>query len=80
MAIEQLVSFLGWCSVINIAVLLFSTIMLVLMKDFVIRTHSKMFDLDPQTLPAIYFRYLGNFKVLVIVFNLAPYIALRIMF
>ena len=52
--------------------------MIALIKDFAIRVHSKMFDLDPQKLPAMYFDYLGRFKVLVIVFNLVPYLALRI--
>ena len=76
--IEQLTAFLGWCTLINIGLLLFSTLMIVLIKDFAIRVHSKMFDLDPQTLPAMYFDYLVRFKVLVIVFNLVPYLALRI--
>lgn len=76
--IEQLTAFLGWCTLINIGLLLFSALMIALIKDFAIRVHSKMFDLDPQTLPAMYFDYLGRFKVLVIVFNLVPYLALRI--
>lgn len=76
--IEQLTAFLGWCTLINIGLLLFSTLMIALIKDFAIRVHSKMFDLDPQTLPTMYFDYLGRFKVLVIVFNLVPYLALRI--
>ncbi len=78
MSIEELTSFLGWCSVINMGVLVFSTIMLALMKDVAINMHSKIFSLNPQILPPIYFRYLGNLKLLVIVFNLAPYIALKI--
>jgi hypothetical protein len=47
-------------------------------KDFAINMHSKIFDLDPETLPAMYFDYLGRLKLLVIVFNLVPYLALRI--
>ncbi|MBT5389088.1 MAG: hypothetical protein HN817_06310 [Porticoccaceae bacterium] len=78
MSLEQLTGFFGWCSVINIGVLLFSTIMLVLMKDWVINIHSKMFNLNPQVLAPIYFRYLGNLKLLVIVFNLVPYLALKL--
>jgi hypothetical protein len=76
--IEQLTAFLGWCTLINMGLLLFSTLMLALMKDFAINMHSKIFDLDSQTLPAMYFEYLGRLKLLVIVFNLVPYLALRI--
>ena len=77
-SIEQLTAFLGWCTLINMGLLLFSTLMLALMKDFAINMHSKIFDLDSQTLPAMYFEYLGRLKLLVIVFNLVPYLALRI--
>ncbi|MCT2532050.1 hypothetical protein N2488_02520 [SAR92 clade bacterium H231] len=77
-SIEQLTAFLGWCTLINIGLLLFSTLILALVKDFAINMHSKIFDLDPETLPAMYFDYLGRLKLLVIVFNLVPYLALRI--
>ncbi|MDA9826410.1 hypothetical protein N9B92_03270 [Porticoccaceae bacterium] len=77
-SIEQLTAFLGWCTLINIGLLLFSTLMIAVVKDFAINIHSKMFNLDPETLPAMYFEYLGRLKLLVIVFNLVPYVALRI--
>ncbi|MGB0668688.1 MAG: DUF6868 family protein [Porticoccaceae bacterium] len=77
-SIEQLTAFFGWCTVINIGLLLFSTLMVSLVRDFAINTHSKIFNLDPETLPAMYFDYLGRLKLLMIVFNLVPYLALRI--
>ena len=76
--IEQLTAFFGWCTVINIGLLLFSTLMVSLVRDFAINMHSKIFNLDPETLPAMYFDYLGRLKLLMIVFNLVPYLALRI--
>ena len=54
-SIEQLTAFLGWCTLINIGLLLFSTLMIAVVKDFAINIHSKMFNLDPETLPAMYF-------------------------
>lgn len=77
--IEQVTAFLGWSSLINISILLVSTLAVVWCRGFAVRVHSKMFDLDPLTLPAMYFDYLGRFKVLVIIFNVVPYFALRIM-
>lgn len=77
-SIEQLTAFFGWCTVINIGLLLFSTLMISLVRDFAINMHSKIFNLDPETLPAMYFDYLGRLKLLMIVFNLVPYLALRI--
>lgn len=77
-SVEQLTAFFGWCTVINIGLLLFSTLMISLVRDFAINMHSKIFNLDPETLPAMYFDYLGRLKLLMIVFNLVPYLALRI--
>ena len=77
-SIEQLTAFFGWCTVINIGLLLFSTLMVSLVRDFAINMHSKIFNLHPETLPAMYFDYLGRLKLLMIVFNLVPYLALRI--
>jgi len=40
--------------------------------------HASMFKLEQEDLSKAYFRYLANYKILVIVFNLVPYLALRI--
>ena len=50
-SIEQLTAFLGWCTLINIGLLLFSTLMIAVVKDFAINIHSKMFNLDPVRHP-----------------------------
>ena len=38
-----------------------------------------MSGVDPTELPALYFKYLGNFKIGILLFNLAPYVALKLM-
>lgn len=78
MTIETLAELFGWLTIINMGLLVFSTLMIFLLKGVAIRMHSKMFDLDEKDLNRAYFQYLGNFKILVIVFNLTPYIALKI--
>ena len=79
MTIESLTTFLGWCSVINIAILLFSTLMLIIMRDLAVKIHSGLFRVDPEALPVTYLQYLGNYKIVIIVLNIVPYIALRVM-
>ena len=74
-----LTTFLGWCTVINMVLLCLSTLALALMKDWVAAIHSRMFGIDRAGLPALYFQYLGNFKVFIIVFNFAPWMALELM-
>ena len=77
--LNTLTSFLGWCSVINIGLLLYATLMLTFFRDFVKRIHSKMFGLSDTELETSYFNYLANFKIAVLIFNLAPYVALKLM-
>jgi hypothetical protein len=78
-SIELLTTFLGWCSLINVGVLVLSTIILILKKDAIIAMHARWFAIDRQALPSVYFEYLGHYKIAILVFNLVPYLALKIM-
>ena len=77
--LQTLTEFLGWASVINISILLISSISLILMRESIMRIHSKMFGLDATHLPSAYFQYLAQYKIAIFIFNLVPYIALKIM-
>jgi len=77
--IEVARTFFGWCSVINIGLLAFSTIMLIAMRDFSSRLHAKMFGLDESDALRAYFAYLANYKIAVIVLNIVPWLALVLM-
>lgn len=79
MDMTVLISFFGWCSVINLGLLIFSTLFIVFFNDFTKKTHSKMFNIPKEDLDVIYFKYLGYYKLSILLFNLAPYFALRIM-
>ena len=77
--ISQLTELLGWASVINIAYLLLATLILVFMRGIMSSIHSKMFDLDEKELSSKYFDFLSIYKIVTLVFIVAPYIALKIM-
>lgn len=77
--IETLTTFFGWCSVINIGVLVFSTIALVAMKGPISTVHSKLFGISQEKLPAAYLQYLGSYKIAIFIFNVVPYFALKLM-
>lgn len=79
MNVEWLTTFLGWCTVINVIGLALATLMFMLMREFVTRLHSKMMGVPQADMPIVYMQYLSNYKVAAIMFNLVPYIALRIM-
>ncbi len=79
MDIEQLTTFLAWCTAINIALLVISTLALWLMRDFAARLHGAMFGLPQIVVLEQFYSYLATYKLLILVFNLVPYLALRIM-
>jgi hypothetical protein len=76
--IQIITEFLGWCTVINYGVLLFSTIMIVGVGDWAKSIHSKLFKISKEQLDPMYFNFLANYKLAIFIFNLVPYIALKI--
>ena len=78
MSAEALTALLGWTAIINIAILLISTLAVVSMRGTIIGIHSRLFGLDEKDLGRAYFQYLAQFKIAIIVLNIAPYLALRI--
>jgi hypothetical protein len=75
---NTLTEFLGWCSIINISILFLSTITLAVARKPVSVIHSKLFGVSESELPLTYMQYLGNYKIAIIVLNIVPYIALKI--
>lgn len=78
MTVEMMRVVLGWCAVINIGLLMFSSIFIITMRGVSLRIHRKMFNLDEQYLSQAYFQYLAQYKIAIIVLNIVPYFALRI--
>lgn len=78
MNIEQLTELFKWMTLINIGLLLFSTFSVMVMKSIMVKIHSKIFGLTETQISVAAYVYLGLFKVLIIVFNIVPYIVLLI--
>ncbi|MGI9273337.1 MAG: DUF6868 family protein [Endozoicomonas sp.] len=79
MTIDHLTTFFGWCSVINMVVLILFSIALTTLKEAITSTHSKLFGISRDSLATMYFQYLGNYKIAIFIFNLVPYLALKLM-
>ena len=77
-SLETLTAFFGWCTVINIGLLMVAAVVLGLMRGPISQIHAKMFDLNESDLSHEYFRYLAQYKIAVLVLNLVPYVALKI--
>ena len=78
MNIETLTTLFGWMTVINIFILLFTTLSIIVMRDRIVKIHAQMFGVAESELTLVYFRYLANYKLMILIFNLVPYIALNL--
>jgi len=78
MQISELTLFFGYMSLINITILLFSALFVTIGRNFTINLHSKLFKINRASLPAFYFQYLGFYKIAIILLNIAPFLALKI--
>jgi len=77
--ISQLTELLGWAVVINVGYLLLTAIIITFMRGTVSSIHIRMLDIDEKELSSKYFDFLSNYKIVTLVFMVAPYIALKIM-
>lgn len=78
MDIQTLASFFMWCAVMNGSLLVLWSIVLIVAPDFVYRTQSKWFPISRETFNVVIYSFLGLFKIVFLVFNVVPYMALLI--
>lgn len=78
MTIEVVREFLAWCTLINMGLLFWWFLWLFLAHDWVYELHGRWFKLSRERFDAIHYAAIAFFKISVFVFNLVPYLALRI--
>ncbi len=78
MTLEKVRKILGWCSVINIGLLLSGAVVLRLVHDIAYRISGEPFGLSVERFDALQYEGLIIYKICIIMFNIVPYIALRI--
>ncbi len=66
-------------TVINFLILVISTVGVVMLTQEMKVIHSQMFHVSSDELSQIYLEYLAWYKLLWMIFNLVPYISLRVM-
>ncbi len=79
MTVEALTTFFGWMAVLNIAYLLIATVMLTVARGWVSNLHHRLMGPNEKDLEMAYFNWLGTYKIMVMVFSVIPYVALRLM-
>ncbi len=80
MTLELLHETLGWCTAINIAVLFYWFLMFTLAKDWVYQFHRKWFqEVSKKDFEVVHYTLMGQYKLIIFIFNLSPYVALHIL-
>ena len=78
MTVEFLLPFLGWCTVLNWITLLIWALMFMFAHDFTYRIQTMFVDIPVEKYDRIHYKAMVTFKMLVFMFNLVPYLVLRI--
>lgn len=78
MSIELLIKFLGWSTVINLGLLIWWAGFIIFAHDWVYRMHGKWFNLSYEQFDTVHYAGIAFYKLSIILFNVAPYLALRI--
>lgn len=78
MDIQSVTAFFMWCTVINGGLLVLWTTIFMLAPELVFRTQNKWFPIPRETFNVVLYSFLGLFKILFLVFNVVPYVALLI--
>jgi hypothetical protein len=75
---DTLQTFFLYSFLINYGLLFYWFAMFVFAHDWMYKLHSKWFSIPPDAYDAIHFKAMAYFKLLVIVFNLVPWLTLLI--
>lgn len=78
MDMQKVTTFFMWCTIINGALFILWATISILAQDLVYRMHSKWFPLPRETFNVVMYSFLGLFKIVFLVFNVVPYVALVI--
>jgi len=78
MDINALQRFFMWCTIINGASFVFAAMICVFAGDWVFRMQSKWFPVSRDAFNVVIYSLLALFKIVFVVFNVVPYVALLI--
>jgi len=78
MDIQTITAFFMWCTIINGGLLVFWGIFLMFTPDLVYRLQVNWFPIPREQYNIIMYSFLGAFKIVYLMFNVAPFVALLI--
>ena len=78
MFLELFIKILAWSATINLIILLLWFILFISAHDWIYRMHNKWIKMSEETFNAVHYAGLGIYKILILLFNLIPYLVLRL--
>ena len=78
MTSAKITKLLGWCIVLNFALLLWWVLWLLLAHDLVYQVQKTVINISIQQMDTIHYSAMAFYKILILVFNVIPYLALKI--
>ncbi len=78
-SIKSLAKFFGWCTVINIGLILLFLLGITVFHEVFVGLTTAIFGVTQEEAKATLFLVFMQFRLAVVVLNLVPYIALKIM-
>jgi hypothetical protein len=78
MEIETLTSLLGWCSIINMGILLWWFAFFMFAHDWVYNFHDRWFKISKERFDEIHYMAIAFYKLAIFLLNIVPYLALKI--
>ena len=78
MSIYIIKEFFMWCTILNVGLLVISSLLCFCAKDWAYQIHSKLFSISRESFNVMIYSFLAVYKMLILVFCLIPYIALLI--
>ena len=78
MGIDIMTQFFKCCSIINVSILIISSIICALFPDFAYNVNNKLFSLglSKEEHNQIIYKTIGYYKIVIIAFNVVPYFVL----
>jgi len=75
---ETVTALFGWMTLLNFGMLIFATLMMLAARDWATGFQARLFGLPQEEVRRTFYNWIGTYKLLTLIFCLAPYLALRI--
>ncbi len=76
MDVPTLTRFLMWSMILNSGLFAFWSLTILFAPDLAYRLQYRFFPLERKTWDVVMYAFMGAYKLLIVVFNLVPYVAL----